>query len=473
MTKFDSSDEPGYIMINWLLQKWVREIQEHKSGGPDDPTELSNATKVQALDTSTELHILHRLLGLSAEDDKGTREDSRELSKPLLSPEIVRWLASKELLSSIQQESLTISTAPLLESFTISTTDQCSTWSLSEDDQPFLRKVDVPIHRYSPATYEFLGYEREVAEYLWHTFNSSENPSFSLFEVSKAYLEDNTGSPAKSKHDWDNLMGKIGIGGSLRKSIPDSHLDNIRSTESYEFWLRTAFGIRWQELQTLNEDLLKVMKRTAPTGEQPRETGSSGPSHDQGTDTEQAQCSGRQDTAQPSAEQYSGANEEQGPVAGTTSATKTSEHENKEITLWRGGTKASIENAIDNGRLRVNLILSAPGDFSGTMRVPYFTTQRNTASLYGAFHATLSQIGTPPYLLNFQVDKEWLKTLQHRCLWASGDGNNVCDIDMPNCPEHEDQGVEDMKNRSWEHVVFTCRRGGRTPPFLRQRSLDT
>ncbi|KAF5632729.1 hypothetical protein F52700_6266 [Fusarium sp. NRRL 52700] len=474
MCKFDSSDEPGYIMIKWLLQKWIKELPEHTSGGPADPAGPSIATKVPALDTTTELHILHRLLGLSNEDGKATSEDSKGSLKPLLSPETVRWLASKELLSAIQKESITISTAPLLESFTISTTDQSSTegnWSLSEDDKPFLRKVDVPIRLKSSETYEFLGYQRSVAEHLWNRFNSPMNPSFSLFEVSKAYLEDNI--PAKSEFDW-NFMAKIGICDSLRKSILNSSFSDIRSTASCEFWLLTAFEIRWQELNALNDDLLKVMKRTASTGgEQP--TGSPAPSHDQSANTEQSQSSGHQDTAQPPAEQCSGEKEEKGPAIAIVPATNANEPGNEKITLWRGHTKTKIEEATKNGKLHVNKMLSLSGDF-GRGEVAYFATRRNTAAQYGAFHASLSQIGTPPYLLQFQVGREWLKDLQHRCLWAGGH-EKPCELEMLNCGDQEDQGNTEKRKKktekpSWEHVVFTCRRRDEwDPEFLEKLDL--
>lgn len=471
MCQFDSSDEPGYIMIKWLLQKWIRELPKPTSGGPADPTEPSLLTKVPVLDTPSELHILHELLGLSATDAIGTSEDSNQRPKPLLSPEIVRWLASKELLSSIQQEHLTISTAPLLESFTISTTDPSSTegnWSLSEDDKPFSRKVDIPIRLYSAETYEFLGYRRDVAENLWKTFSSSLNPSFSLLEVSKKYLEDNPRDLEDSKYNWNYFMVKIGICDSLRTSILDSHFNNIRSTESYEFWLQTAFEIRWQELQALNGDLLKVMKRTASTGEQPTGPGSSALSHDHGTNTKQSQPSQHQDIAQPLAEKGSGKKEEKGPMTETTPATKTSEFESEEVTLWRGGTKAIIESAIVKGELCLDKIRSVPGDFSGSMRSPYFTTQRKTAEQYGVFHRLLSVTRTPPYLLSFKVGKDWLKNLRHRCLWATNRMIDTCDIGMSS---RHDQEVQGAKSRSWEHVILTCRKGKFSPSILQGQDL--
>ncbi|RBA08960.1 hypothetical protein FPRO05_07240 [Fusarium proliferatum] len=388
LCKFNSSDEPGYIMIKWVLQKWIRELPEHASRGVGDPTEPSTVANVPALDTLSELHILHGLLGLSKEDATSTSEDSNGRLKPLLSPEIVRWLASKELLSSIQQDRLTISTAPLLESFTISATDPSSTighWFLSEDDKPFLSKIDIPIRLYSAEAYEFLGYRRDVAENLWKAFSSSLNPSFSLLEGSKKYLEDNPRNFEDSKYNWNHFMVKIGICDSLQTAILHSHFLNTRSTDSCEFWLRTAFETRWQELQALNEDLLKVMRRTASTGEQRTGSGSSVLSHDHGTNTQQSQSSQKQDTAKPLAEIGSGEKKEQGPVTGTTPANKASGPESEE--------------------LRLDEILSVPGDFSGRMSVPYFTTQRETAEKYGAFHAILSRTGIPPHLLKFQVGK--------------------------------------------------------------------
>ncbi|KAF5536609.1 hypothetical protein FMEXI_10208 [Fusarium mexicanum] len=470
MCKFDSSDEPGYIMIKWLLRKWIKELPEHKSGGPANPAEPSIGTNATALDTPAELRILHELLGLSKEDAASTSEYSKEQSKPLLSPETVRWLASKELLSSIQQKSLTISTAPLLESFTTTSTNPPSTggnWSLSEDDKPFLRKVDVPIRLYSAETYEFLGYQRSVAERLWNSLSSSKNPSFSLFDVSKERLE--VDPPAKSEYGWNNFMNKIGICESLRNSILHSHLDNIRSTASCEFWLRTAFEIRWQELKALDGDVLKAMKRTASTGEQ--RTGSSAPSQDHGTNTEQSESSGHQDTAPPT-EQHSGEHEEKGPVTETTPATQTADPDAEVVALWRGGSKKNIENAKKEGRLCLQDIRSIPGDFSGTSLVPYFANRRDTAVLYGAFHAELSETGIPPYLLQFKVGKKWLETLQHRCLWATGDENNACNLGMPNCPDQENQGVTGgTEDRSWEHVVFECRKKKTTPSFIRKQDL--
>ncbi|KAG4285113.1 hypothetical protein FPRO06_06373 [Fusarium proliferatum] len=472
MCQFDSSDEPGYIMIKWLLQKWIRELPEHKSAGPVDPTEPPTEANVPALDTPSELHILHGLLGLSKEDTASTSEDSNGRLKPLLSPEIVRWLASKELLSSIQQGRLTISTAPLLESFTISTTNPSSTkgnWYLSEDDKPFLRKVDIPIRLYSAETYEFLGYRRDVADNLWKAFSSSLNPSFSLLEVSKKHLEENPTDLENSKYNWNYFMVKIGICDSLRTSILDTHFENIRSTDSCEFWLRTAFEIRWQELQALNGDLLKVMKRTASTGEQPTGSGSSALSHDHGTNTQQGQSSQHQDTAQSLGEQGSGEKKEKGTVTETTPATRTIEPESEQITLWRGGPKTSIEHANDNGQLRLDMILSAPGDFSGRMLVPYFTPQLKTAEKYGAFHAILSRTGTPPYLLKFQVGRKWLQELPHRCLWARNRGRDMCDIGASGCP---DKNVQEKDTEgSWEHVIFTCRRKGPTPKIFKGKDL--
>ncbi|KAG4275996.1 hypothetical protein FPRO04_08115 [Fusarium proliferatum] len=211
-------------------------------------------------------------------------------------------------------------------------------------------------------------------------------------------------------------MVKIGICDSLQTAILDSHFINIRSTDSCEFWLRTAFEIRWQELQALNEDLLKVMRRTASTGEQRTGSGSSVLSHDHGTNTQQSQSSQKQDTAKPLAEIGSGEKKEQGPVTGTTPANKTSGPESEEVTLWRGGPRMKIENAIVEKKLCLDEILSVPGDFSGRMSVPYFTTQRETAEKYGAFHAILSRTGIPPYLLKFQVGNKWLEDLPHRCL---------------------------------------------------------
>ncbi|CZR39132.1 uncharacterized protein FPRO_05676 [Fusarium proliferatum ET1] len=383
MCQFDSSDEPGYIMIKWLLQKWIRELPKPTSGGPADPTEPSLLTKVPALDTPAELHILHELLGLStkedipiseddidifedaiktfednisiSEDDISTSEGPKGRLNPLLSPEAIRWLVSKDLLSSIQQGRLTISTAPLLESFKISTTDSSSTegsWSLSEDDKPFLRSVDIPIRLYSLETYEFLGYECKVAENLWDVFNSSLNPSFSLLEVSKAYLEDNPESHANFEYDCNNFMAKIGICDSLRNSVLDWHFENIRLTRSCEFWLRTSFEVRWQELQALNEDILKVMKRTASTGEKPVEPISSVPSREKpvesipsvpsrelGTNTKKTQSSEHHDTVHGLVEQHTGKRGDQGPTTSTTSATTATEPKNEEVTLWRGGLK--------------------------------------------------------------------------------------------------------------------------------------
>lgn len=459
-------------MIKWVLQKWIRELPEHASRGVGDLTEPSTVANVPALDTPSELHILHGLLGLSKEDATSTSEDSNGRLKPLLSPEIVRWLASKELLSSIQQDRLTISTAPLLESFTISATDPSSTighWSLSEDDKPFLSKIDIPIRLYSAEAYEFLGYRRDVAENLWKAFSSSLNPSFSLLEGSKKYLEDNPRNFEDSKYNWNHFMVKIGICDSLQTAILDSHFINIRSTDSCEFWLRTAFEIRWQELQALNEDLLKVMRRTASTGEQRTGSGSSVLSHDHGTNTQQSQSSQQQDTAKPLAEIGSGEKKEQGPVTGTTPANKTSGPESEEVTLWRGGPKKKIENAIVEKKLCLDEILSVPGDFSGRKSVPYFTTQRETAEKYGAFHAILSRTGIPPYLLKFQVGKKWLEDLPHRYLWATGRGRNTCDIGASGCPDKNVQGAN--TEHTWEHVVFTCRRKGPTPDILKGRHL--
>ncbi|KAF5700233.1 hypothetical protein FGLOB1_10900 [Fusarium globosum] len=347
-------------MIKWLLQKWIRELPEHASRGVGDPTEPSTVANVPALDTPSELHILHGLLGLSKEDATSTSEDSNGRLKPLLSPEIVR--ASSRVVHNFRD-------SPIFHYRTL----------VFVRGQPFLSKIDIPIRLYSAEAYEFLGYRRDVAENLWKGFSSSLNPSFSLLEGSKKYLEDNPRDFEDSKYNWNHFMVKIGICDSLQTAILDSHFINIRSTDSCEFWLRTAFEIRWQELQALNEDLLKVMRRTASTGEQRTGSGSSVLSHDHGTNAQQSQSSQQQHTAKPLAEIGSGEKKEQGPVTGTTPANKTSGPESEEVTLWRGGPKKKIENASVEKKLCLDEILSVPGDFSGRMSVPYFTTQRETA----------------------------------------------------------------------------------------------
>jgi hypothetical protein len=61
------------------------------------------------------------------------------------------------------------------------------------------------------------------------------------------------------------------------------------------------------------------------------------------------------------------------------------------ITVWRGGTEVRIKQIYNEitGILDINPMCSAPGDFSGVKRIPYFAMQRETAEEYALFRTAL------------------------------------------------------------------------------------
>ncbi|KAM0492521.1 hypothetical protein ACHAP8_009876 [Fusarium lateritium] len=485
MAKVNSTEYDGYFQILSVLQRWVEALQMVTKStttsnssdcmlkNPDDSVTgsmLANASKDANMSGHPTASELLQMANFNPNTSKCSHSEasggsSEEPTNQVLSPDVVHWLESNGFADFFHQGRRTISTTPLLASFSFSTEVLPSdglNWSLSDSDRAFSHKIDIPVRLLSAETYEYLGYKREVAERLWHNYECLDNPCFDILEAAKECLRNAAVSRDHLLHNWSVFMDEIGISSELRETILDEEFSEIRLTASCEFWLQTAMEIRWQELQSLDKNLLGVIERTGAVGEGPIGSGSSTLSQDYQSLQGHNQPAKGQDGAKVPNQMEPGKDEKGDLIPQIGSGSTVSSSKSKDsFELWRGGTKNIIESCKVNKTLYLKNIRSVPGDFSGIMSVPYFTPDKSTALRYGAYSVALSGLGLPPYLLSFTVSQKWLNDLHHQCLWSK----------EQRCGIESSKPCSDPNPESWADVVFRCRTKDYDPDCLSEKDL--
>ena len=268
--------------------------------------------------------------------------------------------------------------------------------------------VKLPMQLYSAETFEFPGHTPEVAEKLLQRYKALKelaHAPYGFFDVAKEFMEDASLRDGKSHEDCNLHLTNIGIAESLSFSILHKEFEDLRYTATCDSWLKTVIEIRWNDLRSLNERAVKrlihhLRIRAFVIDQHASESGSSSTPPDTRTPGEPNRSATESNVA-PSSQ----VGLIPGNVTEDTPLDITADVDNPfelilgaapNITVWRGGTEVRIKQIYNEitGILDINPMCSAPGDFSGVKRIPYFAMQRETAEEYALFHTALRSGGS-------------------------------------------------------------------------------
>ncbi|GAB7337362.1 hypothetical protein MBLNU457_g2710t1 [Dothideomycetes sp. NU457] len=297
------------------------------------------------------------------------------------------------------------------------TTPRSSLGSTSDDVE------ELPKELSSQKTLVYCGFADDVATTIFNRWNVPEvREEFDLGEFAVKYLRshkiDNCGGP---EDDWDAYLRSCGANDQVRKAITRPGHDNIRYTQTAQYWFVWSIESKYAYLVYIKE-------ASKGYGDQIREQRA------------QAADTSGSTPGQPTSARSQGGNTTDSPSAPPTAFVgRTGRIFSSRVAapgktvLWKGCDRVRVEQCWNKsyrqGIYSFNHLLSAPGgDFNPTKKVYYFTNTIAGAQHYARYmSAFASSAGVclvrielsneaiddaRPYLLNYPLD-EFKKAVWH------------------------------------------------------------
>lgn len=245
--------------------------------------------------------------------------------------------------------------------------------------------IEVPSELQSVETYEWMGYNNDIAKKLYSRFeNPGSNRGF--VQTATGYIED---SPIQDcfveSEDWDMAMKKLGINEQMRmRMLADGPYGHVRFTASMKDWLIMFMKDRYLHLENLDDHLRKESPRLvgdkAAAGISPTQFGAPESKKEGGNETSKA-SSGKG----PSFGDLGNKMMKEDPEAIPSSVLQ---HKKGFTTLWRACLTWRAEKLYNRRTGAVDLQTngSVPGDFSGVSKITYWTPELETADLFLGYY---------------------------------------------------------------------------------------
>ncbi|MCJ1235503.1 hypothetical protein MMC14_003472 [Varicellaria rhodocarpa] len=124
--------------------------------------------------------------------------------------------------------------------------------SISQDTD----EIKIPAVLESKETYEFLGFDDNIAQILWDLYvNKPADLEADFFSFVTWHFEQHSTDATSGLDDWDEFMIDFGINRKLRLAILLSEFSDICYTATCKFWLLEAMEMKWAALQDLDSSL--------------------------------------------------------------------------------------------------------------------------------------------------------------------------------------------------------------------------
>ncbi|KAF2227550.1 hypothetical protein BDZ85DRAFT_315118 [Elsinoe ampelina] len=320
------------------------------------------------------------------------------MAAPLLEQDVVQFFTAQGLLSPVQDKQRVLSASTLSSPRTLSegssggSSDRITNASFTASTlySP-VSDIVIPDHKFSAESYQFLGFTRAKSDHLFKLFSDQmpgdDFPSsflhIAIWEVNHPQIQD-AYSPTD---DWAACIDSIGIADELKSAIMDPRFDDVKFTASCKFWVQESVEAAYDTLCSLNEDLKSrqsQIMRARPVGRRHAGSVSSLPSQNSPSSKKLAPAGqASRDTKEQDNKSASLVDETitQAEELGVPS------HLEGHTMLWTAGVKEKLERFYDTGTRKVSLraLAMAPGDFSGQIKVAYFTPQLVTADRYAVW----------------------------------------------------------------------------------------
>lgn len=245
--------------------------------------------------------------------------------------------------------------------------------------------IEVPDKLLSIESYVYMGFTEMAARQIWDRFITRPHDMPDTF-LDFAYAHVNMSSEPDvycADEDWDGCLRRCGINEKLRNAILMPEFEDIRYSQSAQYWATDSIGMNYEALITTNERLREEMhaqytldQRRRPgytfsSKDQPQHSSSSNPSQGKGKSKESASK-----PTKPPATSVA-VDVKQGPICPLGYAT-----------LWKGISKKRCTGFIDPVTQALDvakLASTSPSDFSSKSNLVYFTPQKVVADRYASW----------------------------------------------------------------------------------------
>jgi hypothetical protein len=381
--------------------------------------------------------------------------------EPVISVEEARFFESEGLLSPLAGKKRKLSTSLLSDTPPISPSSRSRGSSDRVSSESFeatftsqeAETSTVPETLESVESLEYVGFTTNMAETIYNRYqNSPKDVPWAFLEFALAVIEDPQIEDAESSQDdWFACMTMIGLDEDFQRAIMLEEFADLRYTATCKFWVRDTMEMRWRFLENLKyllrERQIQLQKSRARPSLAPR-TGS-GPRSRKRLSIGGAPTIGQ---SGPVSSLDSEVQEE--PSSAVATVPETPLHQDGHVMLWRAGDIIKHQAFYNEatGRLDLDAISTFPGNFSGNVRLAYFTPQRETADRYATWYKhkapqsgiTIAQIPVP---------YRFVESLKAKYLWF-------------------DQNSEGNPSNEWKNLIWNSRRGNRLPKSLRHLSAE-
>ena len=239
--------------------------------------------------------------------------------------------------------------------------------------------IEVPDKLLSIESYVYMGFTEMVARQIWDRFITRPHDMPDTF-LDFAYAHVNMSSEPEvycADEDWDGCLRRCGINEKLRNAILMPEFQDIRYSQSAQYWATDSIGMNYEALITTNERLREEMhaqytldQRRRPgytfsSKDQPQHSSSSNPSQGKGKSKESASKPTKSSAPSVTLEV------KPAPICPLGHAT-----------VWKGISKKRCEGFINPVTQALNvgkLASTCPSDFSKNHALIYFTPQKAVA----------------------------------------------------------------------------------------------
>jgi hypothetical protein len=292
-----------------------------------------------------------------------------------------------------------------------------------------------------------------MAEQIYNRYqNSPEDIPWDLFDFALAVIEDPQIEDAESSQDdWFACMTRMGLDEDFQRVIMLEEFADLRYTATCKFWVQDTIAMRWRFLENLKYVLRERHIQLQKSSTRP----SLAPRTDSGPQSRKRLSIGGAPTiGQGGLVSSLDSETQEGPSSVVAVAPQAPLHRDNHVMLWRAADfiKHRAFYNEETGKLNLNAISTCPGDFSGDVRLAYFTPQRETADRYATWYKHKAQ-QSGITIAQISVPNRFVESLKVKYLWfgRNSEGN----------PSNE-----------WKDLIWNSRRGDRLPKSLRHLSAE-